>query len=219
MVLVSDLGRHEVVCFRSIEDDTVVNTLGTGRGDDLAFSVPYGLVVLDGSYCPPVCICNLPVHSVSAYQFSDFLPASCLWAFHQGGPVVVVVDYAEDWLDLRWLGNGIVWKRLGSRGNEPGQFTCPWAVATTRAGALVVTDWKRVQVLTVDGAVLCVLDPTVLGFNSLGRTLHGAHQRDLHHGNIPSTGWWRSCGRLPPMCVMMQHLHLNTPSGQLFMLS
>ncbi len=87
--------------------------------------------------------------------------------------MVVVVDYAHHWLDLRWIGNGTRWKHLGSRGNEPGQFICPWAVAVTRAGALVVTDWERVQVLTVDGAVLCVLDPTVLGFSSLGRTLHG----------------------------------------------
>jgi hypothetical protein len=53
--------------------------------------------------------------------------------------VVVVVDYAHHWLDLRWIGNGTRWKHLGSRGNEPGQFNCPWAVAVTRAGALVVT--------------------------------------------------------------------------------
>ena len=63
-----------------------------------------------------------------------------------------------------------MWKHLGSKGTEPGRFNYPRAVAVTGAGALVVTDRHRVQVLTVDGAVLCVLDPTaVVG---VGR-LHG----------------------------------------------
>jgi hypothetical protein len=78
-------------------------------------------------------------------------------------------------LSLWRLGDGTVWKHLGSQGTEPGQITCPMAVAVTGAGALVVTDDHRVQVLTVDGAVLSVLDPTaVVGVGRLGRGLFGA---------------------------------------------
>ena len=44
----------------------------------------------------------------------------------------------------------------------------------TGAGARVVTDAYRVQMLTVDGAVLCVLDPTaVVGVGRLGVDLAG----------------------------------------------
>jgi hypothetical protein len=88
--------------------------------------------------------------------------------------VVVVTDRSNDRLSLWRLGDGTVWKHLGSRGTEPGQFTYPRAVAVTGAGALAVTDQHRVQVLTVDGAVLCVLDPTALvGVGRLGRYLSG----------------------------------------------
>jgi hypothetical protein len=88
--------------------------------------------------------------------------------------VVVVADWGNHRLSLWRLGDGTVWKHLGSQGLEPGQFTYPKAVAVTGAGALVVTDWYRVQVLTVDGAVLCVLDPTaVVGVGRLGFSLYG----------------------------------------------
>jgi DNA-binding beta-propeller fold protein YncE len=88
--------------------------------------------------------------------------------------VVVVADIHNNRLSLWRLGDGTVWKHLGSQGTEPGQFTGPKAVAVTRTGALVVTDEHRVQVLTVDGAVLCVLDPTaVVGVGRLGSDLYG----------------------------------------------
>ncbi len=88
--------------------------------------------------------------------------------------MVVVVDFGNDRLVLWRLGDGTVWKQLGSQGREPGQFTNPWAVAVTSTGSLVVTDEHRVQVLTVDGAVACVLDPTaVVGVGRLGCYLHG----------------------------------------------
>jgi hypothetical protein len=88
--------------------------------------------------------------------------------------VVVVVDAWNCRLSLWRLDDGIVWKHLGSQGTEPGQFTYPRAVAVTGAGALVVTDMHRVQVLTVDCAVLCVLDPTaVVGVGRLGLNLSG----------------------------------------------
>ena len=55
-VLVSDWSRHQVVRFRSIDDDTVVGTLGTGKGSGLTqLWFPSGLAVLDGSHRPLVC--------------------------------------------------------------------------------------------------------------------------------------------------------------------
>ena len=92
----------------------------------------------------------------------------------QEGPVVAVVDSWNHRLVLWRLGDGTVWKHLGSQGTEPGQFSYPRAVAVTGAGALVVTDEYRVQVLTVDGAALCVLDPTtVVSVGLLGSDLYG----------------------------------------------
>ena len=88
--------------------------------------------------------------------------------------MVVVADLDNHRLSLWRLGDGTVWKQLGSQGTEPGQFTYPRAVALTSTGALVVTDDHRVQVLTVDGAVVCVLDPTaVVGVGRLGCYLDG----------------------------------------------
>ena len=56
-VLVSDWDRHCVIRFRSIDDDTVVGTLGTGRGSGpTEFNRPFGLAVLDGVHCPVVCV-------------------------------------------------------------------------------------------------------------------------------------------------------------------
>ena len=92
----------------------------------------------------------------------------------QEGPVAVVVDGGNSRLVLWRLGDGTVWKQLGLRGKEPGQFSDPKAVAVTSTGALVVTDKHRVQVLAVDGAVLCVLDPTaVAGVGRLSNVLMG----------------------------------------------
>jgi hypothetical protein len=92
----------------------------------------------------------------------------------QEGPVVVVVDCNNHRLDLWNLGDGTFWKQLGSRGTEPGQLYFPKAVAMTSTGALAVTDLHRVQVLTLDDVVLCVLDPTVVaGVGQLGEYLYG----------------------------------------------
>ena len=88
--------------------------------------------------------------------------------------MVVVADQFNHRVSLWRLGDGTLWKHLGSQGSEPGQFTFPRAVAVTGAGALVVTDIRRVQVLTLDGAFLCVLDPTVVvGVGRLGSYLSG----------------------------------------------
>ncbi len=54
-VLVSDIYFCTVVRFRSINDDTVVGTLGTGQGDGPnEFDSPGGMVVLDATLCPLV---------------------------------------------------------------------------------------------------------------------------------------------------------------------
>jgi hypothetical protein len=54
-VLVSDWDRDQVVRFRSIDDDTVVGTLGTGQGSGpTQFYFPRGLAVLDGCHRPLV---------------------------------------------------------------------------------------------------------------------------------------------------------------------
>ncbi len=61
-VLVLDYNRHQVVRFRSIYDDTVVGTLGTGPGSGpTQFSMSSGLAVLDGSYRPLVYYFHFPL--------------------------------------------------------------------------------------------------------------------------------------------------------------
>ncbi len=125
--------------------------------------------------------------------------------------MVVVADNGNHRLSLWRLGDGTVWKHLGSVGTEPGQFTCPQAVAVTGAGALVVTDQHRVQVLTVDGAVLCVLDPTaVVGVGQLGSVLYGVALypgtdeilvTDCLNHRVVALSWSRS----PEVCCYEQY--------------
>ncbi len=91
----------------------------------------------------------------------------------QEGPVVVVADTCNDRLSLWRLGDGTVWKHLGSQGSGPGQFIWPQAVAVTGDGFLVVTDQCRVQVLALDGTVLCVLGPEADIDNQLDVYLYG----------------------------------------------
>jgi DNA-binding beta-propeller fold protein YncE len=56
-VLVSDVDRRRVIRFRSIDDDTVVGTLGTGQGSGpTEFNCPFGLAVLDDIDCLVVCV-------------------------------------------------------------------------------------------------------------------------------------------------------------------
>jgi tripartite motif-containing protein 71 len=88
--------------------------------------------------------------------------------------VVVVADVGNHRLALWRLHDGTLWKHLGSEGTQPGQFTDPRAVVVTGSGAMVVTDERRVQVLSLNGAVLCVLDlSVVVGVGSLNRDLWG----------------------------------------------
>ncbi len=56
-VLVSDSAVHQVVRFRSIDDDTVVGTLGTGEGDGpTEFNYPKGMVVLESNVFPSAAV-------------------------------------------------------------------------------------------------------------------------------------------------------------------
>jgi DNA-binding beta-propeller fold protein YncE len=107
---------------------------------------------------------NLPtIHNLVVELFSS-----------QDGPVTVVADTDNHRLAMWRLRDVTVWKHLGSRGTLPGQFYYPQALVVTGSEALVVTDWQRVQVLTVDGDVLCILDPSVVaGVGPLGSSLWG----------------------------------------------
>ncbi len=127
--------------------------------------------------------------------------------------MVVVADCYNHRLAL---GDGTVWKHLGSPGWEPGQFTSPEAVAVTGAGALVVTDPYRVQVLTVDGAVLCVLDPTAvvgvscLGFDLLGVALYPGTDdilvTDYNNHRVVALSWSPEVYYLHPACFLVAAL-------------
>ncbi len=88
--------------------------------------------------------------------------------------MVVVADRGNHRVALWHLSDGSVWKLLGSPDSEPRLFTHPKTVAVTAAGALAVTDERRVQVLTVDGAVVFVIDPAVVVCGChLGPMLYG----------------------------------------------
>jgi hypothetical protein len=69
----------------------------------------------------------------------------------------VLVDNHRNQLALWYIHSNLPWKHVGSRGNGPGQFVGPKAVAVTSAGALVVTDCHRVQVLTTAGVAPCLM--------------------------------------------------------------
>ena len=75
-VLVSDGDRDRVIRFRSIDDDTLVGTLGTGRGSGpTEFNGPFGLAVLDGVHCPMVCVYG--VGQKYRYTFSLAISLAC----------------------------------------------------------------------------------------------------------------------------------------------
>ncbi len=139
-VLVVDYSRCLVVLFAGVDDDTVVRTLGDGRGQGprLLYS-PCGLAVLDG----------------------DVADAAA-----PDGPVAVVADTYNNRLALWRVRDGTVVRCVGSRGAAPGQFHCPFAVTVVPARStgtdeswLVVADSfnQRVQVLTFMGTVVRVL--------------------------------------------------------------
>jgi DNA-binding beta-propeller fold protein YncE len=139
-VLVVDAGRHLVVVFAGVDDDTVVRTLGDGRGSSpRQLDGPCGLAVLDG----------------------DAADAAA-----PDGPLAVVADTFNHRLALWRVRDGTVVRHVGSPGAAPGHFYFPSAVSVVPARAtesdepwLVVVDGvnHRVQVLTRTGTVVRVL--------------------------------------------------------------
>jgi hypothetical protein len=132
-VLVLDEIRSVVVLFASVDDDTVVRTLGDVDGP-LSLHYPSGMALLDG----------------------DMADAAA-----PDGPVAVVADSCNHRLALVRVRDGTLVRHLGSEGNGPGQFNYPNAVTVVPARAtgnaeawLVVADDYRVQVMTRTGAVL-----------------------------------------------------------------
>jgi tripartite motif-containing protein 71 len=139
-VLVVDNNRCFVVVFAGVDDDTVVRTLGDGRGHgprQLYF--PWGLAVLDGD-----------VADVAAPD----------------GPMAVISDSGNNRLALWRVRDGTLVRHVGSPGAASGQFSYPYAVTVVPARStgtdeawLVVADSgnRRVQVLTRTGTVVRVL--------------------------------------------------------------
>ncbi len=135
-VLVVDWGRHLVVVFAGVDDDTVVRTLGDGEGHGpRQLYGPGGVAVLDEG------------------NAAD-------------RPVAVVADTSNHRLSLFRVDDDTLLRHVGSQGAAPGQFNCPQSVSVlssrlTGSGEawLVVgdSDNHRVQVLTLVGAVVRVL--------------------------------------------------------------
>jgi tripartite motif-containing protein 71 len=153
-VLVVDHNRCHVVVFAGVDDDTVVRTLGDGRGQGpRQFHGPCSLAVLDG-------------------DVADAAAPEC--------PVAVVVDTSNHRLALWRVRDGTVVRHVGLEGAAAGQFNYPTAVTVVPARStgtdeswLVVADsWNhRVQVLTRTGTVVRVLQGDAV--IKLGRWLYG----------------------------------------------
>jgi hypothetical protein len=139
-MLAVDHNRCRVVVFAGVDDDTVVRTLGDGRGPGpRQLQDPWGVAVLDG----------------------DVADAAA-----PDGPVAVVADSDNHRLALWRVRNGTVVRHVGSKGAAAGQFNNPSAVTVVPARStgtdeawLVVADSlnHRVQVLTRTGTVVRVL--------------------------------------------------------------
>jgi DNA-binding beta-propeller fold protein YncE len=139
-VLVVDHWYCLVVVFAGVDDDTVVRTLGVGRGDGpRQLNSPFGLAVLDG----------------------DVVDAAA-----PDGPVAVVADFGNCRLALWRVRDGTLVRHVGSWVDGPGELNMPTAVTVVPARAtgcdeawLVVADSYncRVQVLTRLGTVVRVL--------------------------------------------------------------
>jgi hypothetical protein len=138
-VLVVDCNRHLLIVFASVDDDTVVCTLGDGPGHGpRQLNSPWGLAVLDG----------------------DVADAAA-----PDGPVAVVADTENHRLALWRVRDGTVVRHVGSGGAAPGQFSFPTAVTVVPARSmgsdelLVVADSGNhcVQILTRMGTVVRVL--------------------------------------------------------------
>jgi DNA-binding beta-propeller fold protein YncE len=185
-VLVVDFERHLVVVFAGVDDDTVVRTLGDGRG--------HGPRQLWG-----------PI-GVAVLQEGDAADR----------PVAVVADANNHRLSLFRVDDDTLLRHVGSAGAAPGQFNEPAAVSVVSSRLtgseeawLVVSDSNnhRVQVLTLLGGVVRVLSAGD-GVGPLGNFLFGVTVcvatgevlvSDSRNHRVVS---WRLCdgGRCRVMC-------------------
>jgi DNA-binding beta-propeller fold protein YncE len=150
-VLVVDWQRDLVVVFAGVDDDTVVRTLGDGRGHGpRQLYGPGGVAVLDEG------------------DAAD-------------RPVAVVADTGNNRLSLFRVDDDTLLRHVGSKGAAPGQFNTPRSVSVVSSRLtgseeawLVVDDSKnhRVQVLTLLGVVVRVLAAGD-GVGPLGNVLIG----------------------------------------------
>ncbi len=102
-VLVADIQRHVVVVFAGVDNDTVVSTIGDGRGTGpRQLHHPYGVAVLDDGDAAE-------------------------------RPVAVVADFGNHRLCLFRVDDGALLRHLGSHGHAPGQFYHPTVVAVASA--------------------------------------------------------------------------------------
>ena len=135
-VLVVDVERGLVVVFAGVDDDTVVRTLGDGRGP--------GPRQLSGP------------HVVAVLDEGDAVDR----------PVAVVADTSNHRLSLFRVDDDTLLRHVGSAGAAPGQLNWPQSVSVVSSRLtgsdeawLVVgdSDNHRVQVLTLLGVVVRVL--------------------------------------------------------------
>ncbi len=141
-VCVAD-GYHSVIVLTGIDLDraTIVRSLGKGRGSGPNhFDAPHGLAVLDGDSC------------------GDAELVGQL-------PLLAVADTNNHRVVLYRLNDGTVWRTLGCEGSAVGQVRHPSAVATLptvllgrTCMAVADSENRRVQVMTLDGVVLHVLE-------------------------------------------------------------
>ncbi len=135
-VLVVDHDRDLIVVFAGVDDDTVVRTLGDGRGQGpRQLDGPLGVAMLDEG------------------DAAD-------------RPVAVVADTNNHRLSLFRVDDDTLLRHVGSQGAAPGQFSYPQSVSvvssqlTGSGEALLVvgdSDNFRVQVLTLLGGLVRVL--------------------------------------------------------------
>ncbi len=133
-VLVVDRSLHQVIVLAGVEQDVPVHVLGVGHG-----SGPYHM---------------------------DSPTACTVVDSHEHGPIAAAVDCGNHRVVLYRLRDGVLLGHVGGEGRAPGRFVRPWAIAVVPSmSCLAVTDEgnRRVQLLTLNGCVVRVLDGSGLG--------------------------------------------------------
>jgi len=83
----------------------------------------------------------------------------------------------------KFVANGKFINRFGSDGDEPGQFSAPYAIAVDGKGQVYVSDTKGVQVFSNDGRYINVIDIEYyaygLAFDNQGRLYATTNQKKI----------------------------------------